>query len=149
MIIRNFTELPGGSILAHLYIQVGRAQMSKAEVFSHKTPAAAAMQRWITAWLKAEITRFINQREKAYQAVMDKSHQWMIDAIRQKVLVQPHYTSLCQCICSFSEILRNLLPSSNSPQYGWTPIIDYIINHAHQITNAQHQRSVPRPIAQP
>jgi|GEM_PF-5984396 hypothetical protein len=146
MIICNYTELAGGSILTHLHIEIGHAKHCRSEVVASTPIAQNLMARWVTSWYKAELTRFTNQREKAYTAVQClQLYAPHIAIIRNHILTQPNLRALCNAIVTHQQSLWYMIPAANSPQHSWFVIIDFIIHHAYKIINPKSERSVSRP----
>jgi hypothetical protein len=142
MIIRNYSELQSGYVLTVLHIQAGTHTHSRVEVVK-PTVAKETMQRWIAAWMKAELTRFVNQREKALGIVgLGLQCQWMVDCVREKILKTANYYKLCENIDTHQHILRQLLPSNSSPHRSWISIIEEIIHHAHHHLHQKSDRQV-------
>jgi hypothetical protein len=146
MIIANHTTLPDGRCLTHLYVEIYRSKHTRTDIYANEQLGREAINRWICAFFKAELTRFVNQRAKAYEHInLITQQQPYIDTVRTKVLSAPNLLVLCNRIDAHQQALRALLPSDSSPQASWTPIIEYIIHHAHHAIYPKQVRQVCPP----
>lgn len=145
MIIANHTTLPDGRCLTQLYVEIYRANHTRAEIFGNEQLGREAIARWMCSFFKAELTRFVNQRAKAYEHInLATQMEPYINTVRSQVLSAPNLLVLCTRIDAHQNAIRAMLPSDSSPQASWTPIIEYIIHHAHHAIYPKPVREVPQ-----
>jgi hypothetical protein len=143
MIIRNTTELPNGNVLGHLHVAICTTKFFKSDIMPSHEEAMKQIHRWTCKWIKDELTAFANQREKAFEFTNLSDHMAsFIMTVRAKIINQASYNDMLKAIDVHQNTLRHLLPSEDSQQRNWIPIINEIIHHAHHHLHQQQQRPV-------
>lgn len=138
MIYRNLAH-GQNEILATLAIKINRPNASPYETYYNgfvDSPRKA--KQWfetkMRAWIKDELKKFCNQREHALKEVGMLSVIMIarLEKVRKTASGGLDHLELCQAIVKLQDEIRMLVPSSNSRQYYWAPVVDEIIHYAFQ-----------------
>lgn len=145
MIYRNLAH-GQNEILATLAIKINRPNASTYEAYYNgfvDSPRKAKQwfEKQMRSWIKDELKKFCNQREQALKNVGLLSLIMMarLENVRKTATGETNHLELCNAIVKYQDDFRMLVPSPNSRQYYWAPVIEEIIHYAHEQSARAHE----------
>lgn len=123
--------------LATMAIKIARPNGAALELFFNgfvdsPRKANALFAKWATKWIKDELNKFSNQREKALQELqmLTQPMSQRIAIVRKIAGTRTEHETFCQIILENQESIRLLVPSASSRFYFWNNIIEEILHYA-------------------
>jgi Asp-tRNA(Asn)/Glu-tRNA(Gln) amidotransferase B subunit len=141
MIYRNLAH-GKNEILATLAIKINRPNGAYETYYNGFVDSPRKAKQWfekkMNSWIKDELKKFCNQREHALQEVGMLSMNMIarVETVRKTATGGAGHLELCKAIVNHQDDIRMLVPSPNSRQYYWAPVVEEIIHYAYQ-QNAQ------------